>query len=224
MPTEITVRGTFSAFQAPERGTVHAMISYEGPQMQPVYEQVARDLDAVQASLDFLKSADSEPVTWWSTQQLRTTSRRPWNQDGVQLPLVHAASVNVEAKFQDFTELSRWVGTHISETPGFRVARVEWALTVQRRDELRQQVRARAVLDAAVRAQQYADALGLGKIRPVAIADAGMLEAHLRPETGGGGSHARALAATTAGAPEMELMPEDIEVAAAVDARFVVGD
>jgi uncharacterized protein len=185
---------------------------------------VARDLDAVQASLEQLKNADGEPVTWWSTQQLRTTSRRPWNQDGAQLPLVHGASVNVEAKFRDFTELSRWVGTHIGDTPGFRISRVEWSLTVQRRDELRQQVRARAVLDAAVRAQQYADALGLGKIRPVAIADAGMLGDNLRPDTTGGGPHARALAAGAAGAPDMELMPEDIEVSAAVDARFVVGD
>ena len=30
MPTEITVRGTFTAFQAPERGTVHATIAFEG--------------------------------------------------------------------------------------------------------------------------------------------------------------------------------------------------
>ena len=33
MATEITVRGTFSAFEAPERGTVHASIAYEGPAM-----------------------------------------------------------------------------------------------------------------------------------------------------------------------------------------------
>ncbi len=49
MPTEITVRGSYSAFQAPERGTVHASIAYEGPAMEPVYERVARDLVAVKA-------------------------------------------------------------------------------------------------------------------------------------------------------------------------------
>ena len=51
MPTEITVRGSYSAFQAPERGTVHASIAYEGPAMEPVYERVARDLEAMKASV-----------------------------------------------------------------------------------------------------------------------------------------------------------------------------
>ena len=45
MPTEITVRGTFSTFQAPERATVHATIAFEGPAMEPVYDRVARDLE-----------------------------------------------------------------------------------------------------------------------------------------------------------------------------------
>ena len=30
MSTEITVRGAFSAFEPPERATVHATIAYEG--------------------------------------------------------------------------------------------------------------------------------------------------------------------------------------------------
>ena len=51
MSTEITVRGSFSAFEGPERGTVHATIAYEGPVMEPVYGRVARDLDAVKASI-----------------------------------------------------------------------------------------------------------------------------------------------------------------------------
>ena len=51
MSTEITVRGSFAAFQPPERGTVHAILDFEGPAMEPVYEQVARDLEAVKASI-----------------------------------------------------------------------------------------------------------------------------------------------------------------------------
>lgn len=63
MSVEITVRGTFSAFEAPERGTVHATITYEGPAMQPVYDRVARDLEAVKASVTPLHNADDGPVT-----------------------------------------------------------------------------------------------------------------------------------------------------------------
>jgi uncharacterized protein len=223
MSTEITVRGTFSAFQAPERGTVHATISYEGPEMQPVYDRVARDLEAVKASITPLHDRDHGAVTSWSAEQLRTWSNRPWNKDGKQLPLVHHASVGVEVKFRDFAVLSRWVGEHVANTAGFRVSHVEWALTEARRDELLGQVRTRAVRDAVTRAQQYADALGLGEIRPVAVADAGMLGANLQPEGGHGVAYLRAAAAAPAGGTDVELVPEDIEIAATVDARFVVG-
>ena len=220
MPTEITVRGSFTAFQAPERATVHATIAYEGAAMEPVYDLVARDLEAVKTSVTPLRTGDHGPVTWWSAEQLRTWSTRPWSSDGIQLPLVHHASVGFEVKFRDFAALSRWVGEHVANTGGFRVSHIEWALTSKRRTELQRQVRTRAVEDAVIRAQQYAEALGLGRIRPLAIADAGMLGAHLDPHGGTGIGLMRA-AAMPGGAPDVELLPEDIEVSAAVDARFV---
>jgi uncharacterized protein len=218
MSTEITVRGSFSAFQPPERGTVHATIAYEGPEMEPVYDRVARDLEALKASIVPLKEHGS--VTWWSADQLRTWSNRPWNDKGKQLPLVHHASVRVDVKFGDFAALSHWVGQHTADVEGFRLERVEWALTVTQRDKLLREVRTRAVHDAVTRAQQYADALGLGKIMPVAVADAGML--NTRPESGADGAYMRMAAA--AGGAVAELVPEHIEVSAAVDARFVVED
>jgi hypothetical protein len=223
MPTEITVRGTFSTFQAPERATVHATIAFEGPAMEPVYDRVAHDLEAVKASVTPLKTGDHGPVTWWSAQQLRTWSNRPWNKDGIQMPLVHHASVGVEVKFRDFASLSRWVGNHVANTDGFRVASIAWALTSKRQKELQRQARIRAVEDAVVKAQEYAEALGLGTIRPIAIADAGMLGANLHPERDVSTASLR-MAAPMGGAPEIELLPEDIEVSSAVDARFVGGD
>ena len=219
MSTEITVRGSFSAFERPERGTVHATIAYEGPVMEPVYGRVARDLDAVKASIAPMDDKDNGAVTWWSADQLRTWSNRPWNKDGKQLPLVHHASVGLEVKFRDFSALSRWVGEHVANTEGFRVAHVEWALTAKRREALEKEVRTRAVRDAVTRAQAYADALGLGQVRPVAIADAGMLGT--RTESGPSAAYMRA--AAVGGAPDVELVPEHIEVSAEVDARFVVG-
>ena len=219
MSTEITVRGSFSAFERPERGTVHATIAYEGPVMEPVYGRVARDLDAVKASIAPMDDKDNGAVTWWSADQLRTWSNRPWHKDGKQLPLIHHASVGLEVKFRDFSALSRWVGEHVANTEGFRVAHVEWALTAKRREALEKEVRTRAVRDAVTRAQAYADALGLGQVRPVAIADAGMLGT--RTESGPSAAYMRA--AAVGGAPDVELVPEQIEVSAEVDARFVVG-
>jgi uncharacterized protein YggE len=217
MSTEITVRGSFSAFRPPERGTVNASVAYEGPEMEPVYDRVARALEILKSSIVPIK--DQGTVTWWSADQLRTWSNRPSNDKGKQLPLVHHASVGVEVKFRDFTALSRWVGQHIAEMEGFSLSEVKWALAVKRREKLLAEVRTRAVRDAVTRAQQYADALGLGKVEPVALADSGML--NTRPD--GGAERAYMRVGAAGGGAVVELVPEHIEVSAAVDARFVAG-
>ncbi|WP_082702937.1 SIMPL domain-containing protein [Mycobacterium sp. IS-1496] len=223
MLTEITVRGMSGASRPPERGTVLASISYAGPSMEPVYSRVARDLEIVQASVAELKDGEDPAITWWSADRLRTWSTRPWNQDGELLPLEHHASVSLQVKFREFTALSSWVSRHVTQTEGFRVTNIGWTLTAERRDELVRQVREHAVHDAVERAQQYADALGLGTISPVAIADAGMLVANLRPEVGTGQTYAvtRAPAGHSAYGSNVELVPQDIEVTASVDARFI---
>lgn len=220
MSVDITVRGSFAVFERPERGTVHATVGDEGPEMDSVYQRLVRDLDAVKASITVLRDPARGPVTWWSAEQLRTWSTRPRNKDGEQLPLVHHASAVVEVKFSDFAALSRWVGDQIASSGGFRISRVEWALTVKRTDELLADVRTRAVRDAITRAQQYADALGLGAITPTSIADAGMLVAGAHPANASSVPLRRA-GSFAASSSDVELTPKDIEVSATVDARFV---
>lgn len=221
MPTELTVRGSYVAYQRPERGTVRVNLGFEGPQMQPVYDRVVRDLEAVKNSVAVLHNPERGPVTWWSTNHVRTWAHRPWNKDGKQLPLVHHASVGVEVKFLDFAALSRWVGHHVAHTEGFSLEGVRWTLTEAHRKELEHAVRTKAVQDAARRAQEYADALGLGPVRPVAVADAGMLGEGLHPTSGGGTEYVRMAGGAHDAGAELQLAPEDIEVAATVDARFV---
>lgn len=220
-PTEIIVRGSFTVYEPPQRGIVHATVSYEGPAIEPVYERTVRDLDAVKASIEPLHKPDSGPITWWSTQHLRTWANRPWNNEGKQLPLVHHASIGIQVKFSDFTALSRWVGTHITETGGFAMSRIEWALTDKHRDELIADVHTNAVRDAVTRAQRYADALNLGPVRPVTIADAGMLG--LQQAQGQYAAPAALRAVPSGGAPEVELAPADIKISVSVDARFHAG-
>ncbi|MCV7414941.1 SIMPL domain-containing protein [Mycolicibacterium litorale] len=223
MQTEITVRGSSKSSHPPQRGTVRASISYEGPEMEPVYSRVARDLETVRTSMADLQAGDDAPIMTWSAERLRTWSNRPWNQDGEQLPLVHHASVGLNVEFRDFAALSGWVREHVAGTEGFRVDGIRWTLTPERRDEVIRQVRSAAVHDAVARAQLYADAVGLGMVSPVAIADTGMLDSGSQS----GGNYSDALAAAPDGAvragyePFVELVPEDIEVFASVDARFV---
>lgn len=218
---EITVRGQHSAFEAPERGTAHVTITLEGPQEAAVHAGVAGALRAVTERVQPLHHPDRGPVTWWSNDQLRTWARRPHHKDGKQLPLVFFATTDVRAKFRDFAALSRWLSDVLAIT-GVRLDRVEWALTEARRQELTRLVRAQAVREAQTKAQAYADALSLGSVTAIALADAGMLGEGLVPQTGHQ-AVAFARGAAAVGGTEIAFFPQDIEVSAAVDARFLVG-
>lgn len=223
MTTEITVRGTATESAPPERGTVYATLGYDGPEMGPVYDGVAGDLESVRASILPLYGTDDGAVTSWSAERMRTWSNRPWNDEGKQLPLVHHASVSVRVEFRDFSALSRWVGGHVADTEGFSVDHVAWALTTASHDELLRTVRTTAVQDAVNRAQQYADALGLSTVRPVGMADAGMLG--VARSDGRYDSDVMAMAAPPGGRrQDVELEPADIRVSVQVDARFLADE
>jgi len=224
MPTQVTVRGSYSAFLPPERATVHATVGLEGPTLAPVYDGVVRALAAVSDSVAELHRPEAGPITWWSTTRIATWSRRPWNKDGKQLPLVHHASVGVKVKFSDFEALADWLRGHVGQTSGFHVERIEWALTELRKQGLTREVRARAVEDARSRAQEYADALDLGAVTPTEIADAGMLSGRVSPESSATAAYARKGGPGGGGDADLALVPEDIEISAYVDARFVVGE
>lgn len=203
---------------------MHASISYEGPAMEPVYERVAGDLETLKASISPILDPDSGAITRWSSDQLRTWSNRLRNNDGSQLPLVHHASLGVKVEFGDFSALSAWIGAQVAAIEGFAVSTIEWTLIPTHREELQREARNRAVQDAVTRAQQYADALSLGPIRPVAVADAGMLTGISSSADAPQVRQVRAAAAVAGSGPDLELLPKDIELSVAVDARFTAGE
>lgn len=217
---ELTVRGSHRLFHPAERATVHGRVGLEGDDAGRVYSAVAEQAQRVRTSITALHDPARGPVTWWSAQDVRTWAQRPWNQDGKQLPLVHHARAELRVKFRDFAALAGWL-TEMSEVAGFGVDRVEWALTADRERELVRTARTRAVADARAKAQAYADALGLAEVRVLALADAGMLEQGLHPQEGGAVPFARA--STAGGTGDLQLLPEDIEITADVDARFSAG-
>lgn len=216
----ITVRGSHTAFRRPERATVHVRVGMEGPTPDAVHAATARSTAALTESLGALHDPQAGPVTWWSSDQLRTWAERPWNTEGKQLPLVHHAQADLQAKFADFAALSRWI-TESLAVSGVSVERIEWTLTEARRRELVGQVRAAAVRDARDRAQAYADALDLGPVRVRAIADAGMLGVGLAP-TGGAEAQSFARMVVGGGADDLAFTPQDVGVSTEVDAVFVV--
>ena len=216
---EITVRGSYTAYAPPERATVKLRVGLEGPDATRAFSAVTDTAAAVRASIEPLHDPSAGPVTWWSSEQVRTWAHRPWNKDGKQLPLVHSAAVDFDVKFSDFSAMSSWVRNAVDHA-GATVSRIDWALTTARRDALTADVRARAVTDATTKARAYAAAIGVATVRAVAIADAGMLGDGLHPTAPQGLAYARAGSADAGGA-ELQFAPQDIAVTAEIDARFV---
>lgn len=212
----ITVRGSFESRHRPERATVQLAVSVEGATKDTVYAAASQSANAVAGSVAPLVHAEHGPVTWWASDQVRTWSHRPWADNGRQLPQVHHAAVDFQVRFSDFEALSRWL-TSVVGLPGAAVTGIDWTLTEPRKAQLLNQVRTAAVLDARDKAQSYAGSLGLTTVRPVAIADVGMLGPG-EPQLP---SPRMMMAAKAESAGDISFAPQEIVLSAEVDARFV---
>lgn len=224
--TVITVQGSHTAWYPAERGTVWVTVAHDGPERAPVFEKTTRVAGALSEALTGLHDADRGPVTWWSYDQVRVWSERPWNNEGRQLAPVYHATVSISAKFSDFDALARWVET-IATQAGVSVGSITWDLTEAHRLEVTEAARRLAVADAVAKATVYASSVGLGAPVALAIADPGMLGDGAAPGGGGGfermafkSQAAPMMAMDAGGGGSLSFTPEQIEVSAAVDARF----
>lgn len=218
--TVITVQGGHDAFHPAERATVTVSVGFEGPDRATVVARTTEGTAALVAGIAARRDPDRGPVTWHATDRIRVWSRRPFHDKGEQKPLVHHARTTTRAKFRDFEELARWVEAAASY-PGVGIAGIEWALTERTREGAVDAARTRAVEEARRKAQVYADALGLGAPRCVALADPGMLGDHSNAHGAvTAASFSRGAAAEEPGG--LSFTPEDIAVSATVDARFVI--
>ena len=132
------------------------------------------------------------------------------------------ASARLSVTFRDFEALSTWLAD-IMDVDGVEIDRISWTLTDETRKTLLAEARVEAAEETVVRAQSYADALGLGPVTPVAIYEAG-----LRGGGNGGGNtpmyamRAGAMADAGGGA-QVELQPRDIDVDVTLSADYEAG-
>ncbi|MBG6107583.1 SIMPL domain-containing protein [Frigoribacterium sp. CG_9.8] len=217
--TIITVQGSFSSFYPPERATVQLSVGFEGAGREPVFSETLAVSSTVRSLLIERHSPAAGPVTWWSSESIQVWSSKPWSQDGVQLPPVFHSRVGFSVKFSDFIAMAQWIEV-VAVLDGLTVGSITWALTEARKTAVIAEVRSRAVKDAVAKASVYAQGIGLGSVRAVALADPGMLGERIGASDDGG-SHPALRMMSAGSAPELSLTPEDIEVDAVVDARFV---
>ena len=220
--TIITVQGRFSAFYPAERATVEVSVHHEAPKRQTAFDATTAASEVVRENIEALHDPAVGPITWWASDSVQVWNEKPWSNEGKQLPTVFHARVGFTAKFSDFAALTRWIEA-VSSVPSVTVGSIDWALTEARTTGVTAEVRSRAVKDAVAKASVYAQSIGLGTVKAVAIADPGMLGDQVH---GGGGSPEVAVmraksSDTGSSEPGLSLKPEDIEVSAVVDARFV---
>lgn len=219
-PTTISVRGRSTSRHSPERAIVHLAVRFDGSERQKTLDTTLRAAERLREDLEAQHDDATGPVVRWAGESIQVWGERPWNEAGKQLPLVYHATAGFTVEWNDFGAMSDWVAG-AAATDGIQLGRIEWRLTEESRRQAEETIRAEAVADALAKARGYATALGLGTVEPSELADVGLLDAHSAPAFVG----ARMMAMDSSGAaesgPELRLEPEDIEVSAEVEARFI---
>lgn len=222
--TRIAVEGQAKRTHAAERGTVNLHVAFSGTLRTDVVEQVAAThtvlVEQVRAHVvaGAAEKWDAESVHSYVYDDRVKSSQA----GGKQRVRRFRASARLSVTFSDFEALSTWLAD-IMDVDGVEVDRISWTLTDETRKALLAEARIEAAEETAVRAQSYADALGLGPVAPVAVYEAG-----LRGGGNGGGNapmyamRAGAMAEPGGGA-HVELQPRDIDVEITLSADYEAG-
>ncbi|EAR24309.1 hypothetical protein A20C1_00440 [marine actinobacterium PHSC20C1] len=220
MSVVITVHGESESWHSAERGIVHLAVALDGPHRERVFSRALHSSDAVRELIVPL-AATNGPISRWTSDSVRVTSQRPWNNEGEQLPLVFAASIDFSVRFREFDALTNFIEL-VGEIDHIAVNYVEWELTDDTTTRAKTEARGRAVIDAQTKAREYAASLGLGTVTATAIADSGMLGVSAAADDSSTimGSASMRMSSTGKGGSSLSLKPEKISVASRIDARF----
>ncbi|HEV6955274.1 MAG TPA: SIMPL domain-containing protein [Promicromonospora sp.] len=221
--TRIAVEGQATRTHPAERGTVHLHVTFSGTLRNDVVDQVARTHTIL---VDQAKAhVEAGVAERWESASVHSyvydDRVRSSQSGGKQRVRRFRASARLTVTFSDFEALSTWLA-EIMDVDGVEIDRLTWTLTSETRKALLAEARVEAAEETAVRAQSYADALGLGPVAPVAIYEAGLRNG------GGGGGNApmyamRAGAMAESGGAQVELQPQDIEVSVTLSADYEAG-
>ncbi|HNP57919.1 MAG TPA: SIMPL domain-containing protein [Gordonia sp. (in: high G+C Gram-positive bacteria)] len=216
---EITVRGRAERQYRPEQGTVTLAASFTEPTSESAHAKALALQSEVVAELTRLDETDA--LNTWHANDIHVFGHRPWVDGKQSRKVLYTTRIAMTAEFLDFEALAAflvdWAGRD-----GLTVGHIAWDVRVENRRSYEVDVRREAVGDAVAKAQAYADAVGRGTVVAVALADPDMLGT--APNESVGPMMMRAAGADMGAGPTLELRPDDVVIAAAVDARFTASD
>lgn len=212
----IAVTGSASRFLPAERGTVSLSIGFEHADRAVAMRQVGQLHERLVAEAK--SHVHRGAATWWGSDQVRAWPQRRYVKDSSEYSIVQAAAAEVKVRFRDFAALSSWAA-EAGSVDGVTLAGIDWTVTEQQRLAVQREVQVAAVQDAVRSAEAYASAIGGAGVTLQQLWEPG-----LRPNTGvagGDGPMMRSMAAA-GGFGDIELRPDDIEIAASLSADFLV--
>ena len=205
----ISVRGESHVDAPAELGTVHVTVRANDRDAASAYERVVRRTAELSAELTRLQ--DSGVVSRWSADPVS----RWWDHEPKSSRRTHEVRQTVRFTMPGPEHVADWLNT-AADDDSLDSHGVAWSLTDETSSRLLQEVRTAAVADARARAQDYADAAGLGSPRLTALSDTGLLG-------GTGGAEMFSSRLMSGSAPDElghTVRPDDIRVSAEVEARF----
>ena len=215
------MQGRFSGFYTPERASLHISVGFDGPHRGVAFDSATASAARVRSRISGMLDKVAGPIISFSSDTVQVWSDRPWNQSGLMMDPVFHSRIGFLVRFTDFEALATFI-EDIVGVEGVTVGPLRWDLTETTRSAAIAEVRSRAVKDAVVKATIYAQSIGLGTVKAVAIADEGMLDGvRAGSSSHGAARELRMTAASDQTAPQLSLTPEELEIAAVVDARFV---
>lgn len=226
----INVTGKSEIRHPAELAFISVSVTTSGPSKSAVAEAVltsTRDLEQLLQSTEAqVDSHGKSPLAHWSKTSLTATSHIPYAladqvwEDGKGPARQYVATITFDIRFRDFQALGAF-GSRVSALPHVEVQSTSWRLTPETEASYRSQLRREAARDAQTKANDYADVLGYGDVRPVELSEggAGMHQygdeevMALRAVGGGNGTEER-------DESPLEFKPEEVKMGMEVRVKF----
>lgn len=208
MTLVVTARGSAERELQPERATLRASLGFESSSLDSA---VSRTTALVTEVVPTLEELNGSAITKLVINPLRTSTWRPYANDGTLKPVRYSASVSISAEFVDFVELAR-TSVRLGERDGVSLNDVEWTLTPETRRAVEAEVLAEAIADAEARAEVMAHAAHCGGVEFTKLADSGLMHTEAAP--------AMLRTASFAQDAGFKVSPDDLTLSVTVEAQF----
>ncbi|KIX95854.1 uncharacterized protein Z520_08562 [Fonsecaea multimorphosa CBS 102226] len=177
-PTLIHIQGRATITTTAQRAVLNLAASDTGSDKDQVSSHVVSTVTDIQSELDELcprlengEISPNAPVDFYSIASLSISATDEYDDDGVRLEKkLYSASSNIAIHFRDFGRLGQMV-VRLSSMPYVELRGIDWQLADEKKTELDEEARRKALRHAMSRARAYGAIIGRDKVTCIKIED-----------------------------------------------------